>query len=143
MAARRAHAAATLALLVAALVLSAAPAPAEGAVANCGQVVSYLAPCISYAMGRASGIGGIKPNLVAGIPGKCGVNIPYAISQGTDCSKFFPHLYEHENKRDIHVRSSAARLASTRRAAGMTAPFGCCYAVFLIPACGVHRESGQ
>ncbi|KAM3312055.1 hypothetical protein ACQJBY_032199 [Aegilops geniculata] len=122
MAARRAHAAAALALLVAALVLSAAPAPAEGAVANCGQVVSYLAPCISYAMGRvsapgggccsgvrglnaaaatpadrkttctclkqqASGMGGIKPNLVAGIPGKCGVNIPYAISQGTDCSK--------------------------------------------------------
>ena len=32
---------------------------------------------------------------------------------------FFPHLYEHENKRDIHARSSsAARLASSRRAAG-------------------------
>lgn len=122
MAARRAHAAATLALLVAALVLSAAPAPAEGAVANCGQVVSYLAPCISYAMGRqtvpgggccsgvrglnaaaatptdrqatctclkqqTSGMGGIKPDLVAGIPSKCGVNIPYAISPKTDCSK--------------------------------------------------------
>nr|AAL23748.1 nonspecific lipid transfer protein [Bromus inermis] len=122
MAARRAHAAATLALLAAVLVLSAAPAPAEGAVSNCGQVVSYLAPCITYATGRApgpnggccsgvrslnaaasttadrqatcsclkqqtSGMGGIKPDLVAGIPSKCGVNIPYAIKPSTDCTK--------------------------------------------------------
>ena len=119
MAERRAHAAATLILLVAALVLSAAPA--EGAV-SCGQVVGYLAPCITYAMGSAPGpdgrccsgvrslntaaaspadrqatctclkgqtsrMGGIRPDLVRGIPGKCGVNIPYAISPATDCSK--------------------------------------------------------
>ena len=119
MAAHRAHAAATLTLLVAALVLSAAPA--EGAV-SCGQVVGYLAPCITYAVGRArapdgtccsgvrslnaaaassadrqatctclksraTGMAGIRPDLVAGIPSKCGVNIPYAISPSTDCSK--------------------------------------------------------
>ncbi|KQK15315.1 non-specific lipid-transfer protein 4 [Brachypodium distachyon] len=120
----RAHnlaAVATL-LLAALLVLSSSPAPAEGAVTGCGQVVSALAPCIGYATGGAaspsarccsgvrglnsaasspadrktactclkqqtSGMGGIRPDLVAGIPGKCGVNIPYAISPSTDCSK--------------------------------------------------------
>ncbi|CAM0874469.1 unnamed protein product [Alopecurus aequalis] len=119
MAARRAHATATLTLLVAALVLSAAPA--EGAV-DCAQVTNYLIPCLTYAMGttpvpgsrccsgvrslnsaaassadrqatctclksRTSSMGGIRPDLVAGIPGKCGVNIPYPISASTDCSK--------------------------------------------------------
>ena len=119
--ARPARAAVTAALLVALLVL-AEPAPAEGAVTSCGQVVSFLAPCMGYATGRAtspaasccsgvkglkaaaatpadrkttctclkqqtSGVGGIKPDLVAGIPSKCGVNIPYAISASTDCSK--------------------------------------------------------
>ena len=120
----RAHAAVTAALLVAALLLSAAPAPAESAVSNCAQVAQYLGPCISYAMGRGSapgpadrccsgvrslnaaaatpadrkstcnclkqqtsGMAGIRPDLVAGIPSKCGVNIPYAISPSTDCSK--------------------------------------------------------
>ena len=95
-------------------------------------------------------------------------------------------MYEHENKRDIHARSSAARLASTRRAAPRRAadcgnePSRClnfCHAlrvyykrevaplretyqnsfflsppvpehcaaatIFLMPACGVHRTSGQ
>ena len=119
--ARPARVAATAALLVALLVL-AAPAPAEGSVTSCGQVVSLLAPCMGYAMGRVaspaasccsgvrglnaaaatpadrkttctclkqqtSGMGGIRPDLVAGIPSKCGVNIPYAISASTDCSK--------------------------------------------------------
>ena len=119
MAARRAHPAATLALLVAALVLSAAPA--EGAV-TCGQVVGAIAPCITYAMGnvpapsanccsgvrslnsaaattadrqaactclkqRSGGMGGLRTDLIAGIPSKCGVNIPYAISPSTDCNK--------------------------------------------------------
>jgi hypothetical protein len=36
---------------------------------------------------QASGTGGLRPNLVAGIPGKCGVHVPYAISTSTDCSK--------------------------------------------------------
>ncbi|KAK1647211.1 hypothetical protein QYE76_065016 [Lolium multiflorum] len=120
MAARRAYAAATLALLAAALVLSAAPA--EGAVSSCGQVIGYIAPCLTYAMGnapkpsgnccsgvqslnsaaasaadrqttcnclkqRAGGVGGLRPDLIAGIPGKCNVKIPYAISPNTDCSK--------------------------------------------------------
>ncbi|XP_038988319.1 non-specific lipid-transfer protein 1-like [Phoenix dactylifera] len=35
----------------------------------------------------ASSISGLKPGLVAGIPGKCGVRIPYTISPSTDCSK--------------------------------------------------------
>ncbi|GAV77186.1 Tryp_alpha_amyl domain-containing protein [Cephalotus follicularis] len=30
---------------------------------------------------------GIKPAIAAGLPGKCGVNIPYKISPSTDCSK--------------------------------------------------------
>ncbi|TJX12509.1 hypothetical protein E9840_12595 [Tissierella creatinini] len=32
-------------------------------------------------------IPGINPNLAAGLPGACGVNIPYKISPSTDCSK--------------------------------------------------------
>ncbi|TVU27297.1 hypothetical protein EJB05_29898 [Eragrostis curvula] len=36
---------------------------------------------------QASGVGGLKANLVASIPGKCGVSVPYAISPSTDCSK--------------------------------------------------------
>ncbi|KAJ1264688.1 hypothetical protein BS78_08G019600 [Paspalum vaginatum] len=98
-----------------------APGGVVGAV-TCGQVVSYLTPCLSYAMGRApapgaaccagvrslsaaastaadrqatcnclkqatSSMGALKPDLVAGIPAKCGVNIPYPISRNTDCSK--------------------------------------------------------
>ncbi|XP_072974975.1 non-specific lipid-transfer protein 1-like [Typha angustifolia] len=35
----------------------------------------------------AAGISGIKPDVVAAIPGKCGVSIPYVISASTDCSK--------------------------------------------------------
>nr|GMD43265.1 non-specific lipid-transfer protein 1-like [Ipomoea batatas] len=31
---------------------------------------------------------GLKPNLAAGIPGKCGVNVGYPISTSTDCSKY-------------------------------------------------------
>jgi hypothetical protein len=29
----------------------------------------------------------LKPGIVAGIPGKCGVHIPYPISRSTDCDK--------------------------------------------------------
>ncbi|KAL6870590.1 hypothetical protein ACP4OV_014438 [Aristida adscensionis] len=36
---------------------------------------------------QTKGIPGIKPDLVAGIPAKCGVAVPYAISPSTDCSK--------------------------------------------------------
>ncbi|KAK3227489.1 hypothetical protein Dsin_007351 [Dipteronia sinensis] len=32
-------------------------------------------------------ISGINPGLAAGLPGKCGVSIPYKISTSTDCSK--------------------------------------------------------
>ncbi|KAJ4704251.1 Non-specific lipid-transfer protein [Melia azedarach] len=32
-------------------------------------------------------ISGINPNVAAGLPGACGVNIPYKISTSTDCSK--------------------------------------------------------
>ncbi|WVZ88276.1 hypothetical protein U9M48_034813 [Paspalum notatum var. saurae] len=106
---------------VVALLLVAAAAPGTVAV-TCGQVVGYITPCLSYAMGRAAapgpaccagvrsladaartaadrqatcnclkqataGMGALKPDLVAGIPAKCGVNIPYPISRTTDCSK--------------------------------------------------------
>ncbi|KAK3002663.1 hypothetical protein RJ639_019969 [Escallonia herrerae] len=41
-----------------------------------------------YCLQKASkSIGGLKPGLVAGLPGKCGVNIPYKISPSTDCSR--------------------------------------------------------
>ncbi|GJN07164.1 hypothetical protein PR202_ga24969 [Eleusine coracana subsp. coracana] len=36
---------------------------------------------------QTSGMGGLKPSIVAGIPAKCNVNVPYAISLSTDCSK--------------------------------------------------------
>ncbi|KAJ4704248.1 Non-specific lipid-transfer protein [Melia azedarach] len=35
----------------------------------------------------ASSISGVNYGLAAGLPGKCGVNIPYKISPSTDCSK--------------------------------------------------------
>ncbi|KAA1167763.1 hypothetical protein FWJ25_19530, partial [Marinobacter salinexigens] len=35
----------------------------------------------------AASISGLKPALAAGLPGKCGVRIPYTISPSTDCSK--------------------------------------------------------
>ncbi|GKV02301.1 hypothetical protein SLEP1_g14755 [Rubroshorea leprosula] len=35
----------------------------------------------------AKSMTGINYGLAAGLPGKCGVNIPYAISPSTDCSK--------------------------------------------------------
>ncbi|XP_020252775.1 non-specific lipid-transfer protein-like [Asparagus officinalis] len=95
-------------LLVLALIAVAAPR-AESAI-SCGSVVSYLGPCIKYAQGQgpltpgccsgvkglnaaaqstpaSAGISGLNPQLTAGIPAKCGVNIPYAISTSTDCSK--------------------------------------------------------
>lgn len=36
---------------------------------------------------QASSISGIQPGVLSGIPGKCGVSVPYAISPSTDCSK--------------------------------------------------------
>ncbi|KAG8089260.1 hypothetical protein GUJ93_ZPchr0011g27627 [Zizania palustris] len=36
---------------------------------------------------QTSGMGGLRPDLIAGIPSRCGVNIPYAISPSTDCSR--------------------------------------------------------
>ncbi|KAJ8499948.1 hypothetical protein OPV22_010500 [Ensete ventricosum] len=40
--------------------------------------------CIKSLISRISGL---NTGLVSGIPGKCGVSIPYAISPSTDCSK--------------------------------------------------------
>ncbi|VVB04631.1 unnamed protein product [Arabis nemorensis] len=33
----------------------------------------------------AKGVSGLNPNLASGLPGKCGVSIPYPISMNTDC----------------------------------------------------------
>lgn len=41
--------------------------------------------CLKSAAGS---IPGIKPNLVAGLPAKCGVNIPYKISTSTNCARY-------------------------------------------------------
>ncbi|KAH0458428.1 hypothetical protein IEQ34_013743 [Dendrobium chrysotoxum] len=35
----------------------------------------------------AGSISGLNPGLAAGLPGKCGVSVPFAISTSTDCSK--------------------------------------------------------
>ncbi|KAK2647521.1 hypothetical protein Ddye_015010 [Dipteronia dyeriana] len=35
----------------------------------------------------SASIPGLDPNRAAGLPGKCGVSIPYKISANTDCSK--------------------------------------------------------
>ncbi|KAG1338143.1 Non-specific lipid-transfer protein [Cocos nucifera] len=109
---------ATVVLL--AVLLVAAPHTADAI--TCGQVVSYLAPCISYARNggqipggccsgvrtlvaaakttadrrtactclknTAAGMSGLKPGLISGIPGKCGVRVPYPISPSTDCSRY-------------------------------------------------------
>ncbi|XP_059463670.1 non-specific lipid-transfer protein 1-like [Corylus avellana] len=33
----------------------------------------------------ASALSGVNPNIIAGLPGKCNVNIPYKISTSTNC----------------------------------------------------------
>ena len=99
-------------------------APKADAEIQCGQVVRYLTPCISYVSNGgtvpAECWSGIKSlyslaqttadrqsvckclkqavsgvpytafnlGLAAGLPNKCGVNIPYKISPSTDCSKY-------------------------------------------------------
>ncbi|CAN6362066.1 unnamed protein product [Urochloa humidicola] len=109
-------------LAVLALILFLAASPVVNAV-TCGQVVDYLSPCISYAMGGrgtappeaccsgvrslntaarttgdrqaackcvkqvTSSMPALKPGIVAGIPDKCGVDIPYPITSSTDCTK--------------------------------------------------------
>nr|ABG27026.1 phosophlipid protein [Gymnadenia conopsea] len=40
--------------------------------------------CLKTLSGRISGL---NPNLAAGLPGRCGVSIPYPISTTTDCSR--------------------------------------------------------
>nr|B3A0N2.1 RecName: Full=Non-specific lipid-transfer protein; Short=LTP [Lycium barbarum] len=43
--------------------------------------------CGGIKKSAAAGISGINYGIAAGLPGKCGVNIPYKISPSTDCSK--------------------------------------------------------
>ncbi|KAL5550621.1 hypothetical protein UlMin_000797 [Ulmus minor] len=40
--------------------------------------------CLKAASGS---IKGLNPSLASGLPGKCGVNIPYKISPSTDCNR--------------------------------------------------------
>lgn len=104
------------------LICMVAVVPHAMAIITCGQVVSYLRPCLPYVTkgvqvppaGCCSGINSlnnaakttadrrttcgclkslassVKSNagLVAGLPGKCGVKVPYPISTSTDCSKY-------------------------------------------------------
>ncbi|PON92743.1 Lipid transfer protein/Par allergen [Trema orientale] len=39
--------------------------------------------CLQSAAGSVKGL---NPSLVAGLPGKCGVNVPYKISPSTNCN---------------------------------------------------------
>ncbi|KAF8706983.1 hypothetical protein HU200_030509 [Digitaria exilis] len=118
----QAHQQVTVLMVVALCFLMTTTTVVNGGV-SCGQVVGWVSPCISYAMGQqgtspppacCSGVKslndaahntadrqatckclkqatsvmhGLKPDLVAGIPSKCGVHIPYPISGSTDCSK--------------------------------------------------------
>ncbi|KAL3641591.1 Non-specific lipid-transfer protein 2 [Castilleja foliolosa] len=102
-------------LIVAMLAMSTVP---HGEAIGCGDVVSYLSPCIPYLTGKGpigSCCGGVKGlnsaakttpdrktvcgclktvsgsysvdlGKAAGLPGQCGVSIPYKISPSTDCS---------------------------------------------------------
>ncbi|CAN7006009.1 unnamed protein product [Brassica rapa subsp. trilocularis] len=36
----------------------------------------------------AKTVSGLDPSLAAGLPGKCGVSIPYSISMSTNCDKY-------------------------------------------------------
>ncbi|KAG6493043.1 hypothetical protein ZIOFF_048016 [Zingiber officinale] len=36
---------------------------------------------------QASGISGLQPNRLSGLPGSCGVHLPFPISASTDCSR--------------------------------------------------------
>ncbi|KAK1284490.1 hypothetical protein QJS10_CPB21g01583 [Acorus calamus] len=106
---------AILSIVVATLLLASAPREAQAI--TCGQVASYVSPCIPYAQkGGAipprccSGVRGLNgaasttlarqqacsclKSLASGslpyatsIPSKCGVSIPYRISPSTDCTK--------------------------------------------------------
>ncbi|KAE8693038.1 Detected protein of unknown function [Hibiscus syriacus] len=60
------------------LCLAVASPQAQGAI-TCGQVISYLAPCIVYV--RNNGAGGGVPATCC----MCGLNSPYKISPSTDC----------------------------------------------------------
>lgn len=44
----------------------------------------------------AGSVKGINYGIAAGLPGKCGVSIPYKISPSTDCSKYiYIYIYLH------------------------------------------------
>lgn len=43
----------------------------------------------------ASSIKGINLSLAAGLPGKCGVSVPYKISPSTDCNRYVIFSYRH------------------------------------------------
>ena len=54
------------------------------AAANTPQARQFVCGCLK-SFGRS--ITGLNPGLAAGVPGKCGVSVGYAISFNTDCSK--------------------------------------------------------
>ncbi|XP_008798560.1 non-specific lipid-transfer protein 1-like [Phoenix dactylifera] len=108
-------------VLVALLAVMLVAGPRMADAITCGQVVSFLTPCIAYARNggpipagccsgvkglvaaakstpdrqtacsclkrAAASISGLNTGLIAGVPAKCGVRIPYSISPSTDCSK--------------------------------------------------------
>ncbi|XP_066357993.1 non-specific lipid-transfer protein 4-like [Miscanthus floridulus] len=55
--------------------------------AAAGTAADRQATCACLKQATAS-MGALKPDVVAAIPGKCGVAIPYPISRTTDCSKY-------------------------------------------------------
>ncbi|VAI30229.1 unnamed protein product [Triticum turgidum subsp. durum] len=88
------------AVVLAAVVLMMAGREASAAL-SCGQVDSKLAPCVAYVTGRASSISkiacrclkslatsikSINMGKVSGVPGKCGVSVPFPISMSTNCN---------------------------------------------------------
>lgn len=113
----------TCLVLIVCMVAISAPMAAKADVA-CGQVVSYLTPCVSYVASGGSvpaaccsgvkslndlakttadrqsvckclkqAVNGIpytgyNVGLAAGLPNKCGVNLPYKINPSADCNKY-------------------------------------------------------
>ena len=107
------------ACVVAVMCMVVVSAPMAQAI-TCGQVVSALAPCMSYLQNggavpaqccngvrglnsaakntadrqaacncikqAAGNVPNFNANNAAGLPGKCGVNIPYKISTSTNCA---------------------------------------------------------
>ncbi|GMN40569.1 hypothetical protein TIFTF001_009790 [Ficus carica] len=95
-------------------------APFGAGAITCGQVATYMTPCITYLrsggtipssccsglrglntaaattaerqtvcrclISAANNLPGLNPNLASGLPGACGISLPYKFSTSTNCN---------------------------------------------------------